>query len=166
MAPHKIKYYLINCFILLIPVIIWNILFRSYLPEPYLMEPSGKLFPSILKWIEVILTILILAVPFFLRLKVKNKLQQLGLIIYFIGVIVYIFAWRPIILYPNGDWSNSLVGYISLSITPVIFLTGIGMIGEKLVFNITYHRSIYILLSIILVFLKTSYAILVYYNIY
>lgn len=164
--PHKLKYYLINCFLLLVPIIIWNVIFRAYLPESYILNLSGSKIPSILKWTEDIITILVLVIPLFLQLRVKNRMQRLGLIIYFIGLLIYFFAWRPIILYPNGEWSNSLIGFISLSFTPVIFLTGIGLIGEKMFLNIVYHRSVYILLSIIFILLKTSHAIMIYYKIY
>jgi hypothetical protein len=149
----------------LIPVFIWNILFRSYLPEKYSFSEFKYDIPSFFRWTELISGMAIIILSFSLQLKIKNRIQKIGLILYFTGLILYLLAWRPIILYPNSDWSSSLFGFVSISFTPIVLLLGIGLIGKKLLFiKIKYRRSFFLILVFIYILSRTSHALLVYYQ--
>jgi len=164
----KIKYYFINCFLLLLPVLIWNLIFEAYLPEKYSFIEFRYDVPSFIRWTELISGAALLILSFSLQLNIKTRIQKIGLVIYFAGLIAYLFVWRPIILYPYSDWSNSLFGFISLAFTPIVLLFGIGLIGKKNLFfkKIVYRRLFFLYLTFIYIICRTSHAILVYYQIY
>ena len=162
MTYQRLKYYFKNCFLLLIPVLLWNIIFTSYLPEVYTNTSILGDIPAMVRWGEIIAFLSILVLSLMMPLKIKTGVQKLGLIIYFAGLAIYLLAWRPIILYPNGDWSSSFLGFISLAFLPLILLVGIGMLGNKYYFKLQFSRGLYIVLSFILIFLGTWHAILLY----
>ncbi len=152
-----IKYYLKNCFLLLIPVVIWNILFRPYSPEIFHGDAYWNNIPLFIKWPENILMIFVLILPMFMPLKVKKRSQKTGLILYLAGLSVYLLAWRPLVLYPEGSWCNKPAGFFTLAISLLFILTGIGLIGDRLSFKIRYNRMIYILLSCLYVLIHISH---------
>ncbi len=157
-----IKYYLKNCFLLLIPVIVWNIIFRPYSPELFHGDAYWNNISLFIKWSESILMITVLILPMFMPLKVKKKSQKTGLVIYLIGLVVYIFAWRPLVLYPDGTWSNNPVGFFTPSISLLFILIGIGLIGNRLFFKIRYKRVIYILISFLYILFHISHLFISY----
>jgi hypothetical protein len=154
--------YFKNCFILLVPILIWNIAFTGLLPATYQSGEFDKDIPASILWGEHILRLVVFALPAFMPLNIFFKYQKIGLGIYFIGIFLYFLSWRPLILYPEGSWSMSLYGFLSPAITPLIFLVGIGLIGHKLFFNIKYHQVVYISLSIIFIAFHTIHVYLKY----
>lgn len=154
--------YLINCFILFIPVIIWNISFIPILPGAYDAEVYWSNLPFYVQWPEVILRMIVFTLPLFMPLKIVRQDQKIGLILYIVGLLVYVFAWRPLILYPDSVWSTSLIGYAAPAFTPIIFLIGIGLIGNKLFFNIKYKQYIYFAVSFLFIFFHTWHLTIVY----
>jgi len=158
----RLKYYFKNCFLLIIPVLLWNIIFVSYLPEVYTNKSIIGDIPDLVLWGEIIAFLSILVLSLMMPLKIKTGFQKLGLIIYLVGLAIYLLAWRPIILYPNGDWSSGFLGFVSLAFLPFIFLVGIGMIGDKFYIKFQFSRKIFIGLSFVLIFLSTWHAILTY----
>jgi len=142
-----IKYYLKNCFLLLIPVVIWNILFRPYCPEFFHGDTYWRNIPWFIKWTENILMGVVLIMPMFMPLKVKKRSQKAGLVLYLIALAVYLVAWRPLVLFPDGTWSNTPAGFFTPVISLLFILIGIGLIGDRLFLKIRYHRIIFILIS-------------------
>lgn len=162
LKAHKVKYYLLSCFILLVPVLVWNFLFIAYLPEAYYIVYSAKGIPLFIKWAENLSLLSIFILALLMPLKIKTRKQKAGLAVYIIGLGIYLLAWRPLILFPAGDWSTSLMGFTSLAFTPLILLIGIGLIGKKLFYKINYHRYVFIVISFLFIFFRTWHSIMVY----
>ena len=159
--PIVIKY-LANCFLLLIPVLVWNVAFRHLLPDAFAFSNYWDDLPTFIYWGEIIFRIPIYILPLFMLLQVYHKRQKIGLALYIIGLFLYFLSWRPLILYPGSDWSMSLIGFIAPSITPIFILTGIGMIGSKLFIDISYRRLIYLTAASGLIFFNTWHSYIVY----
>ena len=51
---------------------------------------------------------------------------------YLAGMIAYLGAWLMLIYAPQSGWSTSLAGSMAPAYTPLVWLTGIGMIGTRL----------------------------------
>jgi hypothetical protein len=158
----KIFNYVLNCFILLIPILLWNILLAASLPIGYSMEVFWEDIPPIIGTTENILRIIIFSLPFLMPLTIKTPGQKFGLGIYLAGVAVYFLSWMMQIYYPNSAWSNSLPGFLAPAYTTIIWFTGIGLIGNRLFINIPYKSIIYIAISAAFVFVHTTHAYIVF----
>jgi hypothetical protein len=145
-----------------IPILIWNIAFGGLLPAVFQGEEFNKDIPATIIWIENILRLAVFALPAFMPLTIFYRYQKFGLVLYFVGTFLYFLSWRPLLLYPEGVWSTSLIGYLAPAITPLIFLIGIGLIGYRLFFNIRYKQAIYIFLATLFVLVHITHVYLVY----
>lgn len=163
-----IKKYLGNCFILILPILIWNILLTDHLPRAYQPEVFSKDIPSFLMFGEQISRIIIFLLAFLMPLHISrsNRGQRLGLYIYIVGVLLYFASWIMLIGLPNSAWSNSMVGFSAPAITPALWLAGIGLIGNSFYFNLPFRRWPFMFISAIFLFFHISHTIGVYYTIH
>ncbi len=162
----KIRKYLSNCFLLLIPVFLWNLFLAGYLPKSYSPDIFWKDIPSIIGISENVLRVLTLALPVVMILSLKSRLQKAGFLIYLIGIFLYFSSWLAVIVYPNSNWSTSLPGFMAPAFTTIIWFIGIGLIGNKSYFKIPYLSLIYICLSILFVAFHSTHTYLVFQGLY
>ncbi|PKV50665.1 hypothetical protein ATE84_2731 [Aquimarina sp. MAR_2010_214] len=158
----KIKKYFKNCFLLLIPIFLWNIIFVDALPKSYSPEIFWKDIPKTLNYSENILRIIVLTIPAIMIFSLKTRVQKIGFVIYLIGIILYFLSWICMIAYPLSNWSQSMIGFVSPACTTIIWFVGIGLIGNKTFFRILNLSVIYILIALIFVGLHSLHAYIVY----
>ena len=94
--------------------------------------------------------------------KRGNPGQKKGLVIYITGVLLYFTSWIILIFSPNNLWSNTLVGFMAPAYTPLLWLAGIGLIGDSFYFNLPYKRFVFILLSIIFLLFHNTHTYIIY----
>jgi hypothetical protein len=162
MNSKKILKYMLNCFILLIPIFLWNILFAASLPRGYSMEFFWKDIPPIIGTTENILRIIAFFLPLLMPLTVKTKRQKIGMSIYLAGVAIYFLSWVLQIYLPESALSSSLFGFLAPAYTTIIWLIGIGLIGDKLFVRVPYKPIIYMAISTGFVVIHTTHAYMVY----
>jgi hypothetical protein len=131
-----LKKYIFNCFILLIPVVIWNIALYDYLPFQYQENVFWKDIPDVVSYGEKISRVIVFALPLFMVLAIKSRRQKIGLIIYLLGIITYFSSWICVINSPTSAWSLSIIGFLAPAYTTLIWFIGIGLIG-----NVTFLRA-------------------------
>jgi hypothetical protein len=51
------------------------------------------------------------------------------------------------IYFPQSAWSQSVFGFMAPAYTTIIWLVGIGLIGQSLFLKIPYHYSIYLVFA-------------------
>ena len=158
--------YFSNCIILIIPIIVWNIIFASRLPKEFLPEIFWDNIPTTIKYGENIFRVFLFALPLLMPLKITEHIQKIGLIIYIVGIIIYFAAWVPLLFFPNSAWSSSLFGFLAPAFTPIIWAVGIGLIGNRLYFSIPYNSWFYIITSIMFVIFHCWHVITVYQRVY
>lgn len=158
--------YLSNCILLIIPVILWNIIFASRLPKEFLPEIFWNNIPAKIRYGENFFRIVVFALPLFMPLNLAERIQKFGLIIYALGIIIYFASWIPLLFFPELSWSSSMIGFLAPALTPVIFAVGIGLIGNRLYLPIPYHFLVYIISSVIFVFFHCWHVLTVYQRIY
>lgn len=158
----KIKKYFINCFLLLIPVFLWNIIFVDALPKSYTPEIFWKDIPKTLSYSENILRIIVLAMPVIMIFSLKTRVQKIGFVIYLIGIILYFLSWIIMIVYPRSNWSQSMIGFVSPACTTIVWFVGIGLIGNKAFFRTFYLSVIYISIALIFVVLHSLHTYIVF----
>ena len=140
--------YLFNCFWLIIPLLLISFFLVKYLPEAFQVNIFWSNIPLPVKNFENIFRIIVMALPVFFPFFIKSKIQRTGLAVYFTGVILYLFSYLALIYFPESNWGKSLIGFTAPATTPVLWLTGIGLIMNKPFFNIQYRKWIYIILVI------------------
>jgi len=154
--------YLLNCFLLLIPVIIWNLMFYKSLPQAYTKDIFWKDIPAIIGNTENILRYIVFILPLFMTLTLDTKLQKIGLGIYVTGIIIYFLSWIFQLYFPDSFWSKSLLGFMAPAYSTLIWLVGIGIIGSVSFVKIPFMSAIYIGVSVCFVVVRAVHAYLVF----
>jgi hypothetical protein len=162
MMLKNIKAYLLNCFLLMVPVALWNALLTPSLPWFYSEAVFWKDIPQMISLPEQGLRVLVFALPLAMPLSIETRSQRRGLMLYAAGLMLYFLSWMAQILYPESLWSTSAFGFLAPAYITILWLAGIGLTGRKLFFNIPYHPAVYILLSVLFVIFHTLHAYLVF----
>ncbi len=153
-----------NCFFLLVPVFIWNILLARALPQPYSPELFGKGIPAPLLLAENCLRLTLFAFPLIMRLGLSSQQQRTGLVVYVAGLLLYGSSWLVQIWAPESPWSRSAAGFLAPAYTPAIWLVGIGMVGEHSFIEWPYRQQLFFGLAVAFVFVHTAHAFMAYRN--
>jgi len=135
--------YINNCFLFFIPILIINILFFKKLPSYYLKNISHPIIIA-----ETITRIITIAFSMIMAIDIKNKTGKIDLIIYIIGIIIYFTSYFIEIYAPNTLFGKNIIFILAPYWTSVIWLIGIGIVGNRLFVNIPYHFTVYLVLSI------------------
>ena len=149
--------YINNCFLLFIPILVFNILFFKKLPSHYLKNISHPIIKA-----ETITRIITIAFSMIMAINIQNKAGKIGLIIYIIGIIIYFSSYFIEIYFPNTIFSKKLIFILAPYWTSVIWLIGIGLLGIKLFVNIPYHFTVYLIISVIFTIIHTIHGYLCY----
>jgi hypothetical protein len=159
-----IKKYFFNCFLLTIPILLWDYIFTDNLPKAFQPEIFWKDIPSSITYGENISRLLMFVFISFMPLKIITNKQKNGLILYVVGVLLYFVAWLILMYFPNTTWSNSVLGLLAPAYTPLVWLVGIGFIGNALFFKIPYKRWLYFLVVIIFLIFHNWHTYLIYFR--
>lgn len=157
-----IQKYFFNCFLLTIPILLWNLGLADKLPKAFQPEIFRDNIPSFIAYGENISRTILFALMFFMPLRISTKTQKQGVILYLGGTFLYFASWLILIYFPNGLWSNSVLGLLAPAYTPALWLAGIGLIGDSLYFNIPYKRWVFMFISIVFLMFHNTHAYLIY----
>ena len=154
--------FVFNCFLLVIPILLWNIILVNYLPPSYSSDIFWKDIPLIVAITENILRVIVLALPALMILSLKTRVQKVGFAVYIIGILLYFMSWAIVIIYPQSGWSLSLLGFMAPAYSTLLWFVGIGLIGSKVYFKIPFLSKNYILISLLFVFFHTLHTYIVF----
>ena len=154
--------YFQNCFLLLIPIFTWNVIFMKVLPPPFQKNIFWQNIPSYIGIPENILRIVVFLCPLFMKLSLSELCQRLGLVLYVFGVSLYFWSWIMQINFPQSVWSKSILGFTAPAYSTIFWFVGIGLIGSTLFIKIPYHYSVYLFISLLFVIVHTSHALIVF----
>ena len=139
----NVKFYK-NCFYFFIPIILFDLIFTNYLPEQYLQTNSFTI-----TLIENMLRILLIMLSIVMTVNLKDIKGKTGIGIYIIGLLLYFVSFFILINYADTRLGRNIVVQLSGYWTSIIWLFGIGLVGNKLFFKIPYHYTIYLTLSML-----------------
>jgi hypothetical protein len=159
-----LKKYLLNCFLLTIPILLWDYIFTHKLPKAFQPEIFWKDIPSFIKNGENISRLIMFVFISLMPLKIINQKQRNGLLLYIAGTLLYFAAWIVLMYFPNVSWSNSVFGLLAPAYTPLFWLIGIGFIGESFFFKIPYRRWLYFFVVIIFLIFHNWHTYLIYFR--
>lgn len=162
MKKISFKSYLINCFLLLLPVFVWNIIFINKLPKEFQAEVFWKDIPTFIKYAENSLRIFLFALTVFIPINISTTVQKKGLFLYLFGIILYFSSWLFLMYFPDLAISNSLLLFMAPAYTPLFWLVGIGLIGKSFYFNLPYKRWFFIMISILFLLFHNLHTYIIY----
>ena len=74
----NIKKYFFSCFLLIIPILLWDFIFQDKLPKAYQPEIFRNNIPSFLAYGENILRIILFVFIFLMPLKISTDTKKKG----------------------------------------------------------------------------------------
>jgi len=146
-----------NCFWFFMPVIVFNIIFTKYLPEFYLRKINHPVVTM-----ETIARIVTIVFSVIMAIRMDNKIGKIGLVVYIIGVLVYFCSYFVVIKIPAVSFHNNYIVLLAPYWTSVLWLIGIGLVGNKLFINMPYHYSAYIIVSIVFAIIHSIHGYICY----
>lgn len=154
---------LFNCFWLLVPILFFNLVFAHQLPAAFQMNIFWKNIPKTISLPENLLRMLVMILPVFMRLRVSTPTQKLGLGLYLTGLLIYFASWAALIASPHSVWSTSEIGFLAPAYTPIVWLTGIGLIGdEPQLLWVPFKPSMYWAVSALFLLFHNVHTLMVY----
>jgi hypothetical protein len=87
-----------------------------------------------------------MVLPFLMPLDIATGFERQGLLLFFVGTLLYCLAWVPLMIAPESQWSSSWPGFVAPTYTPIIWLTGLGLIGRRLYVPSPFRRWMYVAL--------------------
>jgi hypothetical protein len=162
MKAGTIKKYSFNCFLLMLPIISWNLVLTQKLPKNFQSEVFWNNIPAVLMYGENISRIIVFLLTFLMPLSVSTPKQKKGIFLYTGGTVLYFTSWLILINFPNSAWSNSVWGFMAPSFIPLLWLTGIALTGNSFYFNLPYRRWIFVAISLVFLIFHNLHTSIVY----
>ena len=166
MALNTLKKYLYNCFLLTLPILVWNIILANKLPKAFQPEIFWHNISSVLTYAENTSRMGVFFMALLMPLSIVKPMQKQGLSLFISGTLIYFISWLVLIFFPHSAWSTSLLGFMAPAYTPLLWLTGIGLIGDSFYFNLPYRRWYFIAMSIIFLGFHNLHTCIIYYRIH
>jgi hypothetical protein len=124
----------------------------------------NKNIPDVFLKSEIIARIITFAMPAFFNIGLSSKTQKNGLILYLAGVVIYFMSYGIQNFFPNTAWSLSLIGFSASYFTNLIWIIGLGLMGQEFYapIRLRYHAIIYIAPSTVFIILHVIHSIIYY----
>lgn len=153
--------YLLNCFILFLPVMIWDMIFTNQLPDVFQEHSFWHTIPDFIYYGENISRILLFLLAFLMPFSL-NTFPLKGLVFYLSGLILYFISWSLLIWFPNESWTQNLLVFMAPAYTPALWLWGIGYAGNSFYFTIPFRRWIFMSVSVIFLLFHTLHTYIIF----
>jgi hypothetical protein len=157
-----IQKYFFNCFLLAVPILLWNLIFANKLPVVFQSEIFWNNIPVFIACGENVSRIIMFIFMLLMPLQISTNLQKKGFALYVIGVFLYFASWIGLMYFPNSIWSIGVFGFLAPAYTPLFWLIGIGLIGDSFYFNLSFKRWFFIGSSIIFLLFHNTHAAIIY----
>jgi hypothetical protein len=154
--------YVLSCGVLTVPILVWNVACTRFLPPTLSSNEFSRDIPPLVTYGENTLRIVVMVLPFLTPLDVATVGQRRGLLLFVVGMLLYVLAWVPLMIAPQSRWSTSWLGFAAPAYTPLLWLTGLGLIGRRLYVPSPYKRWMYVALACGFVAFHVTHTSIVY----
>ncbi len=124
----------VNCFWLMFPILIWNIIFYKKLPQKEFR--NNKKLSRTVVYLESFLRYIVFSIPLVLPIKFDALYLELGLLIYLIGLVLYFFTWIPLLFFSESKLSKSPIILMLPFASPIFPFIGIALISHSLIYGL------------------------------
>lgn len=159
---HPWARYAENCIWLIVPIMLFNAAFVRRLPKAYQAGVFDHDIPGWIRIAENIVWTIVFALPLFMPLKIGTFSQRTGFVLYLTGTVLYCVSWALQIWHPRNRWCRSGWGFMAPAYTPLMWLVGIGLIGDTLFLPVGYSPWVYIALVTAFLVFHNMHAWIVY----
>lgn len=143
---------------------VWDSLLTDKLPKDFQSAIFWKDIPAFLTYGENISRAMVFMLTLLMPLSISTITQKKGLFFYVGGTMLYFVSWLTLIYFPHSGWSNNIFGFMAPAYTPLLWLIGIGLIGNSFYFNLPYRRCFFIFISIVFLMFHNFHAITIYFR--
>ena len=120
-----------NGFLLVIPVLIWNVVFWRLLPAG---AGTSVPVPASLQWAEHILRAMVFGIPVLLTIQSRGSLGRVGWAVYLAGIVAYFASWIP---WLEGYESDAITLLLGPYLTPMLVFAGIATLSRSWMYALT-----------------------------
>jgi hypothetical protein len=158
----SLRQYVSSCGLLLLPVLIWNLAFWRVLPPAFAPGEFSRDIPPLLAFAENTLRFFAFALPFFMPLQLSTQRERVGFLVFSAGTAAYFASWIALIASPTSAWATSAVGFVAPAYTPVIWFTGIAVVGSRLYWGRAYRWWMYLGVTLLFLLTHVAHTVIVY----
>ncbi len=162
MSETGLARYVWSCGVLTVPILVWNMVCTRFLPPALASNEFSRAIPPLVTYGENTLRIVVMTLPFLMPLEVATAGQRRGLRLFAAGTLLYVLAWVPLMIAPESPWSTSWLGFVAPAYTPLVWLTGLGLIGRRLYVPSPYRRWMYVAMACGFVAFHVTHTSIVY----
>ncbi|MGL1936353.1 MAG: hypothetical protein OCD01_15085 [Fibrobacterales bacterium] len=153
-----------NCFYLVIPILIGNILWSDLLPAPFQENYFWKDIPWVVSLGEHSTRIVLLSMLLFIPFSLKASLARAGFMLFILGTILYGFSWVALIHFPDSFWSSHTFGFSAPAYTPILWLSGLGCISIATLGVRSIRTMLFLISSLLFIFFHLTHTLTIYYR--
>ncbi len=146
MTRTALTHYALSCGWLLLPAAAWNIALARQLPPAFQRDEFWRDVPAPLAVAENALRLAVFAAPFLMPLDLEASGSVRALFIFGAGTILYFASWLALIWRPESRWSRCPWGFAAPAYTPLFWLLGIALLGDRLFWGTFYRWWMYLVL--------------------
>ena len=154
--------YVWSCGVLTVPIVVWNVACTRYLPPALASNEFSRGIPTVVMYGEKTLRVVVMVLPFLMPLEMVTVAQRRGVWLFVVGTLLYGLTWVPLMIAPQSQWSTSWLGFVAPAYTPIVWLTGLGVIGRRLYVPSPFRRWMYIALACGFVAFHVTHTSIVY----
>ena len=118
-SDSRLTYFRRNGFLLIAPVLIWNLVFWPMLPEA---AGGSEPVPAGLQWTEHLLRLAVFALPVFMTIDSRGLPGHLGWATYLAGLAIYFASWIP---WLNGSKLDAVLLLLAPYVSPLVVFVGL-----------------------------------------
>jgi hypothetical protein len=148
MTRAALVHYALSCGWLLLPAAAWNIALAKHLPPTFHPDEFSRDIPTPLAYAENGLRIAVFGLPFLMPLDTSAPGAVRALFTFGAGTLIYFASWLALIWLPESRWCRSPWGFAAPAYTPVIWLLGIVLLGDRLFLGTFYRWWMYLVLCL------------------
>jgi hypothetical protein len=143
-----LAHYALSCGLLLLPAVAWNIVMSKHLPPSFQRVEIWREIPTPLVIVENTLRVGVFVAPFLMPLDLSAPGALPGLLIFGAGTLLYFASWLALIWLPGSRWSRRAWGFAAPAYTPLFWILGIALLGERLFWGAFYRWWMYLALGV------------------
>lgn len=156
--------YALSCGLLLLPAAVWNIVLGKHLPSAFQPGEFERDIPVPLVFTENSLRIAVFGLPFLMPLDASAPGAVRALFIFGAGTLIYFASWLVLIRLPGSRWSRSAWGFAAPAYTPLLWLLGIALLGDRLFWGTFYRWWMYLVLCLAFLAAHIAHTMRVYFR--
>lgn len=157
-----LRRYFLSCGLLLLPIFAWNAALTPFLPGAWSASEFWRDIPPALALAENASRIMVATLPFLMPLERGSAFQRQGLAVWAIGVALYLLSWLAILAAPNSRWATSALGFMAPAYTPLVWLAGLAILGQRLFWGRWYRWWIYLIPALVFIAAHVGHAAIVF----